>query len=112
MKLFTDPDHETWYPEAVTAEERKGLEVAAANAEYLSNDDLRNLVRIVNTLDGIDRTKQEEVERQQAIQEHYRQERAREVQAALNAHAQEVVIKRQRIAQALNIAISEVPPLE
>jgi len=105
MKLFTDPDKETWFPEAITQEERAGLEVAAANAEHLSNDDLRNLVKIMGTLERLDNEKAEAVAQREALAKHYEDQRRREINERLRVHAQEVAVKRARAAAALGIPV-------
>lgn len=107
LKLFNDVS-ETWLPHNVTPAERAGLEAAAANAEWLSESDLKNLVRIVGTLESIDRRREEEAAQQQKFQEHFERERRREINEALRNAETEKQIKRARIAAALNIDPSEV----
>lgn len=104
MKLFSDPD-ETWFPQAITPEERAGLELAAANAERLSNSDLKNLVRIIGTLNEIDQQKADAVAEKEAMAQHFENERRREITERLRVHAQEVQVKRARVAAALGIPV-------
>ena len=53
--------------------------------------------------------KQEEIDRQAAIEEHYRRERAKEIGERLRVAEQERQVRRPRVAVALNIPIDEVP---
>jgi len=105
VKLFNDPDKETWFPQAITPEERAGLEVAAANAEYLSNDDLQNLIKIMGTLDAIDNAKAEAVAQREAFAKHYENERRREIAQAARVAEQERQVRRARVAAALGIPV-------
>lgn len=107
MKLFSDAS-ETWFPHNVTPEERAALDAVAGNAESLSESDLKNLVRIMTTLETIDRQKAEAIAEQEAYEEEFRRARAREVNEALRNAEMEKQIRRARIAAALNIPVSEV----
>lgn len=63
---------------------------------------------MMTELNDIDRQREKEAAEQAAYEEHFRRERAREIQAALRNYETEKQIKRARIAAALNIDPSEV----
>jgi len=105
VKLFNDPDKETWFPEAITPQERAGLEVAAANAEYLSRDDLRSLLKIMGTLQAIDDQKAEAIAEREALAKHYENERRREIAQAARVAETERQVRRARVAAALGIPV-------
>jgi hypothetical protein len=104
-------DEPTLIPEALTEEQKQTLYGLAAFSDRMNSTELRRLIGAIQQVQAVEQAKADEEAQKAALEEHYRQQRAREINEALRVHETERQIKRARVAAALGIPVDS-PELE